>query len=601
MARAYQLKVVAKGDSSDAQRAMKDLSGGAKRMSGAVKKAFKVVAVAGAAALAVGIGMAAREGMAELKEMTKVNAQTEAAVARMGKANLVSAKNVQSLAGTLQEKSGIDDQAIQSMQNMVLTLGELDTSTKRGANMFKQASFAATGMAEALDMDVVGAGKQVAKTMAAAASGTLLLPRGMKLAAGAQKKLKDAFGKGSTAASRQAAVLQVLGKKFKGSIKLTDAEKLDVLKDKFAGLSASLMLKLMPAFQKVIVGATKVLAAIEKWASSRQGQQTIERISAAAKKFGSIIADATRWVIKHKDALMAVAVGVTVFVAALRTMMFIQTVIKLVKMWRAGQIALNITLMANPIGLVIAAIAGLVAGLVFAYKKSDTFKRIVRNAFKKVQEAASAVWKWIKKNWPLLLAILTGPIGIAVLVITRNWGKIRAGAASAVGWIKEKFASLVDWFRALPDRFNSFVTGLGNLGQRAGKALADALKAAINSVLDRIRSFRLPTITVAGKTIPGSGARPFSGIPRLSGGGVLEKEGMFWGAEGNRKEAVVPLHKSRRRDAARVMRQAGLDRMMGGGDTYNFTINGPTAEDPVALAHRVAWLTRNRNLAGRMA
>jgi hypothetical protein len=55
----------------------------------------------------------------------------------------------------------------------------------------------------------------------------------------------------------------------------------------------------------------------------------------------------------------------------------IGTVVVAVKAWRAAQLLLNFALSANPIGLVVIAIAALAAGLVYAYKKSATFRGIV--------------------------------------------------------------------------------------------------------------------------------------------------------------------------------------------------------------------------------
>ena len=63
------------------------------------------------------------------------------------------------------------------------------------------------------------------------------------------------------------------------------------------------------------------------------------------------------------------------------------------------------------------AIAALAAGFVMAYRKSETFRNIVTGALNAVKGAAVFVWNWLKQNWPLLLGILTGPFGIAVVAI----------------------------------------------------------------------------------------------------------------------------------------------------------------------------------------
>lgn len=85
------------------------------------------------------------------------------------------------------------------------------------------------------------------------------------------------------------------------------------------------------------------------------------------------------------------------------------------KTWAAAQWALNVALTANPIGIVIMAIAALVAGIVLAYKRSETFRAIcdkvwavikklagiimdaLVKAFDWVIEKIKIAWDWLKK------------------------------------------------------------------------------------------------------------------------------------------------------------------------------------------------------------
>ena len=62
----------------------------------------------------------------------------------------------------------------------------------------------------------------------------------------------------------------------------------------------------------------------------------------------------------------------------------------------AGQWLVNAALSANPIGLVILALAALGAGLVVAYKKSETFRRIVNAAWAGIKTAASVTWAFLR-------------------------------------------------------------------------------------------------------------------------------------------------------------------------------------------------------------
>lgn len=67
------------------------------------------------------------------------------------------------------------------------------------------------------------------------------------------------------------------------------------------------------------------------------------------------------------------------------------------KVSAAGQWALNAALSANPIGLVVLAVAALVAGLVLAYNKSETFRNIVDAAMGGARDAVG--WVVDKVDW----------------------------------------------------------------------------------------------------------------------------------------------------------------------------------------------------------
>lgn len=172
------------------------------------------------------------------------------------------------------------------------------------------------------------------------------------------------------------------------------------------------------------------------------------------------------------------------------------------KVWTGIQAAFNVVMALNPVVLIVLAIIALIAVIVIAWQHSETFRKIVTGAFNFVLKIVQNVWNWIKDNWKLLLAIITGPIGLAVLFITKNWGKIKAGAAVVWNAIKRGFAKVKEWISA---------------PFRAGIAIA---KAAISG----IRQFWNDNIAGLGFTVPDW--VPFIGgndfrLPRLHTGGVV--------------------------------------------------------------------------------
>lgn len=106
----------------------------------------------------------------------------------------------------------------------------------------------------------------------------------------------------------------------------------------------------------------------------------------------------------------------------------------------AAMAGLNLSMLLIPL-----AIALIVGGLVLLYMKCDWFRNAVQAAmhgvvaaFGWVKQAAVDAFNWIKTNWPLLVAIITGPIGLAVYAIVKNFDKIKAAIAD----VKNAISSL---------------------------------------------------------------------------------------------------------------------------------------------------------------
>lgn len=112
-----------------------------------------------------------------------------------------------------------------------------------------------------------------------------------------------------------------------------------------------------------------------------------------------------------------------------------------------AQWALNAALTANPIGLVVLAIAALAGGLVLAYNKSETFREIVDAAMGKVQDAVGFVVDkiedvvtWVgnaKEGWSTIQDVAES----AMAPVETAVGGVSAALETAVGWV----SSLIDW------------------------------------------------------------------------------------------------------------------------------------------------------------
>lgn len=90
--------------------------------------------------------------------------------------------------------------------------------------------------------------------------------------------------------------------------------------------------------------------------------------------------------------------------------------------------AQKLAFVASPIGLVIIAIIALVAAFVLLWKNSETFRDIVIGVWNAVRTftvaVVTAVVNFVRDHWMLLLAIIGGPIGLALALIIKYWNQI---------------------------------------------------------------------------------------------------------------------------------------------------------------------------------
>lgn len=153
--------------------------------------------------------------------------------------------------------------------------------------------------------------------------------------------------------------------------------------------------------------------------------------------------------------------------------------------WTAVQWLLNAALTANPIGLVVLAIAALVAGIIYAWRNSETFRNVVMAVWGAIKVAIGAVVNWIMGTvWPSL---------------KRAWQQIASGAQALWGWIKSAWNGIKNAIsvairvasniiKAVWSGIVAFVRGYINLYKTVIMAGFNAARAVITSVMNAVRS-----------------------------------------------------------------------------------------------------------------
>lgn len=182
-----------------------------------------------------------------------------------------------------------------------------------------------------------------------------------------------------------------------------------------------------------------------------------------------------------------------------------------------AQMALAWLMALGPIGIIIAAVAGATALIIANW---SAVKGFVIGVWHGIQNAVGAVIGWIAGHWPLLLAIITGPIGLAVLLVSRHWASIKQGAANMIN-------GLVGFFSGLPGRILGALGNMGGLLYNSGRDLINGLINGAKSLLSKIGEMFL-------SVIPGWIKTPFKKAL-----GIHSPSTVFMGFGGNITEGLV--------------------------------------------------------------
>lgn len=131
-----------------------------------------------------------------------------------------------------------------------------------------------------------------------------------------------------------------------------------------------------------------------------------------------------------------------------------------------AQGALNLVMEANPIILVITAIAALVAGFVALYKHNKKFRDFCNDVWKSITKWFGESLDWIKKNWIKVVEFMINPIG-----------------AVATWFLKDTKTgqSILKWAKKLPDKATGWAKSVGkDIGNHISKGKKDIEKAGKN-------------------------------------------------------------------------------------------------------------------------
>lgn len=279
--------------------------------------------------------------------------------------------------------------------------------------------------------------------------------------------------------------------------------------------------------QEKLTNAMAQLGAVGEPILTAIKTKVADMVTAAIPHLENMIAkvkDVVTWVKNNQttiDAWAAVIIGATVSIGSFLLVMkwnaIMTAAANAIKGVRAAFLLLNTAMRANPIGLVVSLIAGLVAAFLYLWKNNEGFRNF-----------------WI---------------GL--------WDKIKSACGTAVSWIKGKFGDLKEGFQTVKKVF-------GDIKDTISDKLEEA-REKVKTVIEKIKGFfpfkvgklfdnlKIPKISVSGGEAPfgiaGKGKLPSFDVSWNREGGIFDRPTIFntrMGLQGVGEagaEAIAPLDK----------------------------------------------------------
>lgn len=195
----------------------------------------------------------------------------------------------------------------------------------------------------------------------------------------------------------------------------------------------------------------------------------------------------------------------------------------------AGFRILAVAMISNPIGAVIALIVALGLAFIVAWKKSETFRNIIKGSLRAIRDAAMAVGRWFAgpfvdffvATWRLIKKYLVDPI-VKFFTKTLPGGAraARDGVTGAFRWLVDKVLAYFGMIIKGASKIFGWVPGVGGKLKKASKAF-DQFRKDVNAALGGIKNKNQTTfVTFKGKSIAAVSAGRMATGGRVNGPGT---------------------------------------------------------------------------------
>lgn len=335
---------------------------------------------------------------------------------------------------------------------------------------------------------------------------------------------------------------------------------MSLIGDAFMPFSNTLKENVMPALQGIVQNMSAAFA-------DPNIQASIANIAAGLGDFISKAAELISewlpkliegfaWILEHSNEITA---GIIALGTALMVLNVANMIMGLVEAFKAFKLAnegatmaqwlLNAAMSANPIGIVVALIAGLVAAVVYLWNTNEGFRNFFIGAWNNITQKMQEIDTWITnvftKNWVESFGIFGNVLNGLSKIVIDVWGSVKQIFNGIIDFVAGVFTG--NWSRAWSGVVNIFGGIMNGLGAVI-KAPLNAVIGLVNMAIDGLNgiSVKIPS------WVPVFGGQSFGiNLPKMNylyTGGVFDKPTLLgntvvgdkYKGKGSQREWVLP-------------------------------------------------------------
>lgn len=226
--------------------------------------------------------------------------------------------------------------------------------------------------------------------------------------------------------------------------------------------------------------------------------------------------DLLTWAKENPGAMQALTAVVSVLATSFTILAGALAIQSLISGVTKAIALLNTTLLANPIVLIVSAIAGLVAGFIYLWNNCEAFREFWINLWDNIVSFFNKAWEgivnfftvtipevftgvinWIKENWDTLLVFLINPFAGLFKYFYENNTKFKEFVDNAVSFIKELPSKIWEWLLKTIDNIGQWIVNTTEKAKEAGSKFVNNVITFFKELPSKVWKWLVETVKKA--------------------------------------------------------------------------------------------------------